>query len=855
MPNDFNTQPLEKQNDSFPIALLETYKKVVSTESHTLESLYSAHLSSPTVGEKAGSAWMPVDHPVGKRSGKAARSLSFLALDVDGMKEGGVVIKPAPAVEVAVAALQREKLHAILHTSHSHLDAAKDNVPKYRIVMALRRPLALAGGDATKTIRALGMAVAKRLGLSDVVDTSTMEPARLFYGWRVPDEAGLLRAQSFLLTGEPLDADALLAELAAALPLPPATAPTITTPSHALPTSTRQSVIAEYCKRFGADDLLDQYPDYSTEDGKRWLWKDSTSGKPGVVLLENGHVSSHHADCPISRYQHERGKNSVDAFGVYCAMEHGGDDRAAVRAAARHMGMPMLDAEQQTRRNQAANVVQLPTPTPAPMNQGKAREEGMQLAQCGFISEYRVAMELLPRVKNRYRWTLEMDWLVNRGTHWERDCSHANHSEIVQHCAKKAQRLANWARDILEKEGGKIDPSAPLTQEAIALQKRIAGILKTARELAGKVENSRFVSGVQKMLHSNPAIATKMDAWDSSREVLNTLGAPIDLRSGAEIERGTNTLFLEVAGAAPLHTRPDLWLRFLSEIFAGDADVIEFMQRLCGYFLTGSVREQKLFFFYGTGANGKSVLANILQHIMGSYAISLRSSELMSRGITQSHPTAFAGLRGKRLAVSSEVADTARWDESLIKELTGGDKISARFMHKDFFDFLPTHKHLILGNYKPRLKGDDFAMARRMVLVPFSVVFPEGKRDESLERRLKKESGAILQWAIEGAVKWARDGLKIPGSIQAASREYMAEMDDVGRWIEECCDIDPTMKCTASDAYRSYALWKESQNERAPAQRIFGERLSRKVATYRVSGERGYKGLHPRQVIGYGEIK
>jgi putative DNA primase/helicase len=261
----------------------------------------------------------------------------------------------------------------------------------------------------------------------------------------------------------------------------------------------------------------------------------------------------------------------------------------------------------------------------------------------------------------------------------------------------------------------------------------------------------------------------------------------------------------------------------LDEVFGRDKNLIAFFQRASGYCLSGDRREQVLFFLYGKGANGKSVLVELLQWIGGTYTIKLPATALMqSRG--DRHPTELAQLRAKRLAVSSELDEGAAFNESLIKELTGDVTLNARFMRSDFFEFEMQQKHVIVGNFRPRLRGGDAAMARRLLLVPFTSTFDAEKRDLQMLERLKEEAPAILHWIIQGAKEWAEKGLAVPEAVRAASDEYLSEHDDLALWIEERCK--PEGKSRASELYDDFTTWKKSRGEIPPSQTAWGSRLT-----------------------------
>jgi putative DNA primase/helicase len=195
------------------------------------------------------------------------------------------------------------------------------------------------------------------------------------------------------------------------------------------------------------------------------------------------------------------------------------------------------------------------------------------------------------------------------------------------------------------------------------------------------------------------------------------------------------------------------FIAFLNEITNGDRALCDFLQRMFGYCITGSTREHGLFFFYGTGANGKSVLLNTVSGILGDYHRTAPIETFTASSVDR-HPTELAGLQGRRLVTAIETEEGRRWAESRIKALTGGDKISARFMRADFFEYTPAFKLVIAGNHKPGLRSVDEAIRRRFHLIPFTVTIPEEKRDPDLFEKLSKEWPGILDWMINGAMHW-----------------------------------------------------------------------------------------------------
>jgi len=264
---------------------------------------------------------------------------------------------------------------------------------------------------------------------------------------------------------------------------------------------------------------------------------------------------------------------------------------------------------------------------------------------------------------------------------------------------------------------------------------------------------------------------------------------------------------------------------------------------MIGYALTGSTREHALFFLYGTGANGKSVFLSTIANLLGDYSKTAPASSFTASS-TEQHPTDLAGLHGARFVTAIETEDGARWAESKIKSLTGGDKIAARFMRGDFFEFLPEFKLIIAGNHKPSLRSVDEAIRRRLHLVPFIVTIPEDERDHRLAEKLRAEFPGILSWAIQGCLDWQREGLRPPAAVRDATTEYLDGEDAVGRWIEECCVIERGIWTAARALFASWQSWCARSGEPEGSQRRFAQQLgARGYERSRTGLSRGFSGI------------
>ena len=234
--------------------------------------------------------------------------------------------------------------------------------------------------------------------------------------------------------------------------------------------------------------------------------------------------------------------------------------------------------------------------------------------------------------------------------------------------------------------------------------------------------------------------------------------------------------------------------------------------------------EQELFFFYGTGMNGKGVWVLVVSDILNDYHVS-SSIETFTASKYERHPTELAKLRGKRLVTASETEEGRRWAEARIKELTGGDKISARFMRQDFFSFYPQFKLLFLGNHMPTLRVVNKAITRRFNRIPFCVTIPDDQINKNLAAELKQEAPGILAWMIEGCLEWQRIGLCPPKVVTDATESYLESQDVIGEWIEECWERDSYGFVSSRDAFNSWKPWAEERHEYVGSERTFAARL------------------------------
>jgi putative DNA primase/helicase len=366
-----------------------------------------------------------------------------------------------------------------------------------------------------------------------------------------------------------------------------------------------------------------------------------------------------------------------------------------------------------------------------------------------------------------------------------------------------------------------------------------------AEKIAAAVASAKTVAAVERLAKADRRLAATVEQWDADPMLLNTPAGVVDLRTGATRPHRVTDYMTKSTAAGP-GGEWETWHRFLERITDDDEELQKFLQRVAGYALTGNTSAHALFFGFGTGSNGKSVMLDTLSGIMGDYA---RTAPIETFCATNGdrHPTELAGLRGARLVTAIETEEGWRWAESKIKTLTGGDRIAARFMRGDFFEYTPQFKLIIAGNHKPGLRSVDEAILRRFHLIPFTVTIPAEERDPHLKEKLRLEWPGILGWAIRGCLDWQRIGLSPPKAVTAATAAYLEAEDALAAWLDDCCDLDPKSWENSTALFSSWKIWADNAGEFAGTTRRFSQALeNRGFQSFRKMTGRGFEGLRIR---------
>lgn len=339
--------------------------------------------------------------------------------------------------------------------------------------------------------------------------------------------------------------------------------------------------------------------------------------------------------------------------------------------------------------------------------------------------------------------------------------------------------------------------------------------------------NKSKSSMLNEVQHHVPILPAQMD---KEKMLLNTPSGLVDLASGTISDHDPLKFITKITSTEySVNSDCPKWLSFLDDIFAGDKELIRYIQKALGYSLTGSTAEQCVFFLYGTGRNGKSTFLDIVREVFGDYASNIQPETIMVRNSQSSAINSdIARLKGARLVTSVEPNEGVRINEGLLKQLTGDDWVTARKLYGEEFEFKPEFKLWMATNHKPIIRGTDTGIWRRIHMIPFTVQIPADKVDRNLKYKLKAELTAIFRWMVDGCLLWQREGLKMPRAVYESVREYRREMDVISAFIEDKCTVGGGLSVQSSRLYAAYSEWAEQNNEYRMSATKFGVEMSKK---------------------------
>lgn len=409
---------------------------------------------------------------------------------------------------------------------------------------------------------------------------------------------------------------------------------------------------------------------------------------------------------------------------------------------------------------------------------------------------------------------------------------------------------ARWAEDDSDTVGAYITA----TCREVAVEAQAADPSKGGISFARGLCSTRTAAAVRKMLQGSGAGGQlrKLELFDANDWELNTPAGVVDLRTGVLMPHDSSRLCRAATAASPVEAPHPRWDAFLDDVTGGQEDFKRYLQKLAGYALTGSTREQMLAFLYGPGGNGKSVFTNVLTNVLGSYArTSGMDVFLASRG--ERHKTEVARLAGARLVTATETEDGRKWDKARVSDLTGGTPIAARFIGKDFFEFTPKFTLLLSGNHRPETSTVDDALKRRLHILPFT--FKPTRANPDLQKQLAEEHDAILQWMVEGALLWQREGLRMPEVATAETQDYFDSEDTFGAWVADRAVLEVEAFTHARDLFSDWQLYCASAGEHPGTLKRFtqklkqrGRELQQTIVPSRSSSGNGFRGIRLRRI-------
>jgi putative DNA primase/helicase len=402
----------------------------------------------------------------------------------------------------------------------------------------------------------------------------------------------------------------------------------------------------------------------------------------------------------------------------------------------------------------------------------------------------------------------------------------AGHGENIRYCYTWRKWLvrttARWERD----EAGRIHRLAKGRVRGIYREASDAEDEDRRKALAKHAAASESEARIRAMIElAKSEVPVTPDELDSDPWLLNVLNGTIDLRTGELREHRREDLITKLAPVEydPNATAPT-WEAFLKRVLPGE-ELRAFVQRAAGYSATGDTSEQCIFIHHGPGANGKTTFQEAIAAALGDYAMRTPTETLLVKragGV----PNDVARLKGARLVAASETEEGRRLAESLVKDLTGQDTISARFMWAEWFDFKPTHALHLSTNHKPEIRGTDPAIWRRIRLIPWAVTIPPNEQDKKLTEKLRGELPGILAWVVRGCSEWLRQGLKAPEEVRQATKAYRAEMDVLAAFLADCCVRGDDEEAFAGELWGAWKRWSEETGEQTGSQKRFGGRLA-----------------------------
>lgn len=448
-------------------------------------------------------------------------------------------------------------------------------------------------------------------------------------------------------------------------------------------------------------------------------------------------------------------------------------------------------------------------------------------------------------------------WLVWDGNRWAPDSTGQvvrqvkRLPEILRAEADDAERQARAAEEFIAAATQQAEAEGAEPPELERERERARGLharAKALRRWAPDCERAGTIRAALGLLETESTVPVDVGMLDADPWQLGTPAGVVDLRT-CQGRPATRADMVTRQTGAPILGESDCptWRAFLLDIMDGNAEMATYLQRAVGYSLIGVTTEQVMFVCHGSGANGKSTFLETLRYVLGDYARNCPADSFVGRK-DGTIPNDLAMLAGARLVTASETAEGRPLDEALVKALTGGEPVTARFLNREFFEFTPQFTLWLATNHKPRVRGTDHGIWRRIHLVPFAVTVAKERMDRALGAKLRAEAAGILRWAVDGARAWQEQGLAPPPTVLDATQEYRVEQDVVAEFIEQCCVVGSHLSTPAAELYSVYAAWCREAGEYQRSSRWLGQQL----AARGMEPAKGGKGVRIWRGVGLG---
>jgi putative DNA primase/helicase len=455
--------------------------------------------------------------------------------------------------------------------------------------------------------------------------------------------------------------------------------------------------------------------------------------------------------------------------------------------------------------------------TAEPVSLERARERAAERKAAALQTDGGNAELLATRHGDSLRFAPGIGWLTWDGRRWCRD----DDGEVMRRARQVAKHLLTEAASVE-------DPDER----------------KRAVSHALKSDNAPRLRAMIEIAQSEPSLIVKAELLDADPMLLTCANGTIDLRTGELRDHDPADLITQMTGVAYDATATATHFdQFIAEVFGADRDLIEFVQRFIGYCLTGDTREHVLAVFHGTGCNGKSTLVGTLRQLLGDYATTA-AFDTFAQTYAGGPRNDLARLRGARFVTASESGRGQALDEATLKEITGGDRIAARFLYREHFEYDAQFKLVLTTNHRPRIDPSDDAIWRRLRLVPFNESF-EGREDRDLRTKLSAELPGILAWAVAGCLNWQREGLGQATAVASATAAYRQDEDVLGAFLTDCCERTGDIGTGALRA--AYTAWCERNGEPPLSAKALGQDLTKRgIESRRTKAQRYYVGVRLR---------